>query len=91
MKITKGQLRQIIREAYGGQTRGGFGPMTVMDVESMLPHAIVQKYPGVTSDLQTQALQAGLTTNQLADEIEAAKISDWEHPSKFFPRLGFRW
>jgi len=92
MKVTRRQLRRIIRESmYGGQSRGGFGNMTVRDIESMLPRAIVQKYPGAANALQVQALQAGYTTNQLADKIEAAQISDWEHPSQFFPRLGFRW
>jgi len=92
MKITKRQLRRVIRESmYGGQARGGFGSMTVRDIEGMLPRAIVQKYPGVASALQVQALQAGFTTNQLADEIETIRISDWEHPSQFFERLGFRW
>ena len=92
MKITKRQLRRVIKEAvYGGETRGGFGNMTVRDIEGMLPRAIVQKYPGAASALQAQALQAGFTTNQLADEIEAIRISDWEHPSQFFERLGFRW
>ena len=92
MKITRRQLRRIIRESmYGGQARGGFGSMTVRDIEGMLPPAIVQKYPGAASDLQSQALQAGFTANELADKIEGAQISDWEHPSQFFPRLGFRW
>ena len=92
MKITKRQLRRIIKEAArGGETRKSRGNMTIRVIEGMLPPAIIQKYPGAASALQIQALQAGLTTNQLADEINEAQISDWEHPSQFFQKLGFRW
>ena len=92
MKVTKRQLRRIIKEAvHGGVTRNLFGSMTVRVIEGMLPPAIIQKYPGAASALQVQALQAGLTTNQLANEINEAQISEWEHPSHFFQKLGFRW
>jgi hypothetical protein len=95
MKITKSQLKQIIKEeleeAYGGRSRGGFGNMTVGDIERMLPPGVIQKYPGASRILQKRALEAGLTTKELADKIEAAQIRHGEHPSNFFSRLGFKW
>ena len=39
--------------------------------------------------LQRRALAAGMSKNDLADKISAARIKDNEHPRQFFRRLGF--
>ena len=96
MKITKKQLRRMIREAineyspYGGR-RGGYGPMTVRDVEGMLPAGVMREYPGAASILQRRALAAKMSKNDLEAKIKAARIKDSEHPRQFFKRLGFKY
>jgi hypothetical protein len=96
MKITRKQLRRIIRESINeyssyGSRRGGHGTVTVRDIEGMLPRGVMQKTPGVSSILQKRALAAGMSKNDLADKIKAARIKDNEHPRQFFKRLGFRY
>ena len=96
MKITKRQLRNIIREsineysAYGSR-RGGHGAMTVRDIEGMLPAGVLRNTPGVSSILQRRALAAKMSKNDLAAKIKAAKIKDAEHPRQFFKRLGLKY
>ena len=96
MKITRNQLRKIIREslneysAYGSH-RGGYGPMTVRDIENMLPASVMRNTPGVSNVLQRRALAAKMSKNDLEAKIKAAKIKDGEHPRQFFKRLGFKY
>ena len=96
MKITKRQLKRIIREsineysAYGSR-RGGHGTVTVRDIEGMLPAGVMRNTPGVSSTLQRRALAAKMSKNDLAAKIKAAKIKDGEHPRSFFKRLGFKY
>ena len=99
MKITRKQLRQIIKEAineyrgspYVSQRRGGHGPMTVRDIERMLPPGVMREYPGAANVLQRRALAAKMSKNDLEDKIKAARIKDNEHPRQFFKRLGFQY
>ena len=96
MKITRKQLRQIIKEslneysAYGSR-RGGHGAMTVRDIERMLPSGVMRDYSGSARILQRRALDAGMSKNELEDKIKAARIKDNEHPRQFFKRLGFKY
>ena len=96
MKITKSQLRQIIRESLNeyrsyAPHRGGHGTVTVRDIEGMLPAGVLRNTPGVSSILQRRALAAKMSKNDLAAKIKAAKIKDGEHPRSFFKRLGFKY
>ena len=96
MKITKRQLRRIIRESIDeyssyGSRRGGYGTMTVRDIERMLPPGVMRNTPGVSNILQRRALAAGMSKNDLEDKIKAARIKDGEHPRQFFKRLGFKY
>ena len=99
MKITKYQLRKIIRESlneyrgnqFGSSRRGGHGAPTVREIEAMLPAGVMRNTPGVSSILQRRALAAGMSKNDLADKIKAAKIRDTENPLSFFKRLGFKY
>ena len=96
MKITRRQLRRIIRESLNeysayGIRRGGHGTVTVKDIEGMLPAGVMRNTPGVSSTLQRRALAAKMSKNDLAAKIKAAKIKDGEHPRSFFKRLGFKY
>ena len=96
MKITKRQLRKIIRESLNeysvyGSRRGGHGTVTVREIEGMLPSSVLRNTPGVSSILQRRALAAKMSKNDLAAKIKAAKIKDGEHPRSFFKRLGFKY
>ena len=118
MKITRTQLRKIIRESLnefgtrqssgtyssyssrgGSRMHGGTGArgsgyggnVTVTDIERMLPAGVLRTTPGVSSILQRRAIEAGMSKNDLAAKIKAAKIKDGEHPRRFFGRLGFKY
>ncbi len=97
MRITKRQLRRIIKEElsnineYGGQTRGGHGGPTRSAVEKMLPRSVLQKYPGVVSILIKRSDTEGWNANQLADKVKFARVRDGEHPRQFFNRMGIKW
>ena len=96
MKVTKRQLQSIIREAINeysayGSSRGGHGPVTVRDIERMLPPGVMREYPGSARILQRRALDAGMSKNELEDKVKAARIKDREHPRQFFRRLGFKY
>ena len=96
MKITRKEIRKIIREslneysAYGSR-RGGHGAVTVRDIERMLPPGVMRDYSGSARVLQRRALDAGMSKNELEDKIKAARIKDNEHPRQFFKRLGFKY
>lgn len=79
--------------SYGsyGSRRGGHGTVTVRDIEGMLPSGVMQNYPGAANILQRRALDAGMSKNDLAAKISAARIKDNEHPRQFFRRLGFEY
>lgn len=89
MKITRAQLRQIIKESINEY--GGYGPVTVRDIERMLPPGVMREYPGSARILQRRALDAGMSKNELEDKIKAARIKDREHPRQFFRKLGFKY
>ena len=96
MKITRAQLRQIIKESINeqgsyGARRGGYGAVTVRDIERMLPPGVMRDYSGSARILQRRALDAGMSKNELEDKIKAARIKDREHPRQFFKRLGFKY
>ena len=96
MKITRAQLRQIIKESINeqgsyGARRGGYGTVTVRDIERMLPPGVMREYSGAARILQRRALDAGMSKNELEDKIKAARIKDNEHPRQFFKRLGFKY
>ena len=89
MKLTKARLQQIIREEINEY--GGHGPVTVRDIERMLPSGVMRNYSGAARILQRRALDAGMSKNDLENKIKAARIRDDEHPSQFFKRLGFEY
>ena len=98
MKITKRQLRRIIRESINeyssyGSRRGGYGTMTASDVASMIKKAgwSLAGREGVASILQKRALAANLSKNDLEDRFAKAKISSRDTKSALFQKLGLKY
>ena len=89
---TKSMMSLEINEqgSYGSR-RGGYGPVTVRDIERMLPPGVMREYPGSARILQRRALDAGMSKNELEDKVKAARIKDRDHPRQFFKRLGFKY
>jgi hypothetical protein len=91
MKITKQQLKRIIKEELTIINEYGRSIPTVRDVERMLPDSVIRNTPGVTSVLVRRADAKGWSINQLADKVKSARIKEGEHPRQFFSRMGIRW
>jgi hypothetical protein len=83
----------------GDRSRGGRGArgsgygsnITVPEIERMLPASVLRNVPGTSSILQRRAIEAGMSKQDLAAKIKAARIKEGEHPRRFFGRLGLKY
>jgi len=96
MKITKRQLRRIIKEEKQKllkEQRGGYGTMTSREVEQMLNKAgwNTRGQEGQASIIQKRALEKGLSRNDLATLISRARLSPRDTARQVFQKLGFRY
>ena len=102
MKITKKQLRKIIREtleeySHSGYrqapSRGGFGKPTVREIESMIQRAgwSLAGREGIANILQKRALAANLSKNDLESRFAKARISSRDTKSSLFQKLGLKY
>ena len=96
MKITKSQLKQIIKEELSKtlkEQRGGYGTMTSREVEQMLNKAgwTTLGREGQASIIQKRALEKGLSRNDLATLIAGAGLLPRDTARQVFQKLGFRY
>jgi len=96
MKITRRQLRSIIREEKQKllrEQRGGYGTMTSREVEQMLQHNgwDTRGREGEASILQKRALEQGISKNDLELLFRNARISHRDTARQVFQKLGLRY
>ena len=96
MKITRHQLRRIIKEEKQKllrEQRGGYGTMTSREVEQMLNKAgwNTRGQEGQASIIQKRALEKGLSKNDLGTLINRARLSPRDTARQVFQKLGFRY
>lgn len=96
MKITKRQLRKIIKEEKQKllrEQRGGYGTMTSREAGQMLQRSgwDVRGRVGIASILQKRALEQGLSKNDLELLFRNARISSRDTPHQVFQKLGLRY
>jgi hypothetical protein len=96
MKITKRQLRRLIKEEKLKLLReqpGGYGTMTSREVEQMLNKAgwSTRGREGQASIIQKRALEKGLSKNDLEILISRARLSPRDTARQVFQALGFRY
>jgi hypothetical protein len=96
MKITKRQLKRIIKEEKQKllhEQRGGYGTMTSREVEQMLQRNgwDTRGREGEASILQKRALEQNISKNDLELLFRDARISHRDTARQVFQKLGLRY